>query len=192
MRSNAFAILLLVILCCLYPIYYVEYTKYESLHVECNNEWRRNERILDSAMCADAQERIFLGKKIQSVCIEAEQENRVTPRQCALRQWWHQFWVYTFFHQMTDSYWKVMPVVTISIVVMLWLASQHWIERTRIKELGRMFGQVQQQTQEFSRPYTKMIEQQQPRIRTRKRYKPIIEEWQEDDYVPMVGAVDYE
>ena len=133
---------ILILLCVAYPIYYIEYNTYTSIYIECEKEWNRNHRILSSDICSDANERISLGTKIQNVCIEAELENNETPKQVALRQWWHQFWVYTFFHQMTDSYWKVMPVLLAVFVVIVFAANQQWTERIRVREFAKLFNHV--------------------------------------------------
>lgn len=189
--NNTPLLITIVCLALAYPIYFIQYKRYQAIKAECMQEYRRNERILDSTMCADANERLFLGKKIQQVCIDAERENLITPSDCALRNWWHQFWVYTFFHQMTDSYWKVMPVGLVAFFILLWFASNHWIERVRIREFARLFGQAKQETMQVVEPFH--------RLEPRKRYRPIIRveepssprEWNEDDYVPQVGATNY-
>lgn len=143
--QSVIAIIVLVLLSVLYPYYYHEMNKYQSILALCRENYDKNARILNLPVCKNAYERILHGEKVELMCVAAKQENVISAKQCAQSAWWKQFAVYTFVTQMTDAYWKVMvPLLILGYMALRVLT--HWlVEKSRITEWRHMFESMRMQ-----------------------------------------------
>lgn len=132
------------------PIINLEIIRYDNCFIECNDRWTENELIKKHSICSNTNERFVHGKKVEEMCTSAERENDISsPRQCALEAWWKSSLCYTLFHQMTDSYFKLAPLIMGVVLFSIFMYAQHKSEKMRITELKKMFGTLFGEVKQF-------------------------------------------
>ena len=122
-----------------------EIAKYNTAFYKCEERWTKNERIKGNDICSDPHERILHGEKAQHMCIRAEQENYLTPRQCARQLWWDKCLIRQVAVELAGSYWKVMPVFVILSIAGMYFVYSLFKEKAKVREFFHMFHSMKQE-----------------------------------------------
>jgi hypothetical protein len=162
-------ILASVVLFVFVPLAVHEGTAYYVHYQQCGIEFGQKEFLAASPQCRNKWTLDSLGPDQVEACAKAQQALWVWPSVCAASRMWKTNALKLAWELLTDSYWKMLPVLMTCIFMLYW----HWAkrgERQFILETARLVNQGNQLAALEAPP-------QHPRQRTRKPAIHFIEEF---------------
>jgi hypothetical protein len=121
------------------PIYRLETIKYKQFYEKCYEEWNTAQELTELHICRNPSMRDRYRKYVK--CDETRMGLIVTPKECALGVWWHQFFLVKFFestqstasgiYETLSGTWYIYLLCAILCVVFVWT----WVNsRARLQD----------------------------------------------------------
>jgi hypothetical protein len=136
MNARALLIFCLVGAAGYFPYRYAVY-HWEQYYADCRVQYRENERILRLPICRNAEERLLHGQKVQTLCLEAQKENRIKPSACATATWWRQSEIVKLYNRTFGSQLMLLAIIVPPVLLAVWITFTRLVTNHRGQHTGQ-------------------------------------------------------